>query len=200
MAADINSLFGSLAHYGVMGIIGIVIGVIVIILIFLGIFMFMRNRKWNLKVEFKMARSDGVITIPEWGKGKYDAINGVIYLKRKRKKAEAVKVKRLDKYLQGFNIITAIGNTGAWRLVIPETFLEVTDDESGETAAFVKLKTDTKEDKSWSVNFERQALNTFTIQSWMAEYGQFLGWAFVILITIISNFIGFSLVLQKIKG
>jgi hypothetical protein len=189
-----TTLFGG----GIMVAVTVVVGVIIILLLVLGGWLLFIKKRWNLKVEFKMVRSDGRVTIPEWGKGRYDANNGVIYLKRKRKKAEAVKAKRLDKYLQGSNTITAVGNPGNWRLVIPDTFLELEDDETGETAAVINLRADTKEDKSWAVSFERMAGRTFTIQNFLQQYGHAIEVAFIILITVIANFIGFSIVLNRL--
>lgn len=195
-----DNITNTLAQGGIALLFFVIIGVIIILLIAFGAWLLFMKKRWNLKVEFKMTRSDGRVTVPEWGKGRYDPNNGTIWLKRKRKRAEAVKAKRLDKYLQGNNTVTAVGNPGNWRIVIPESYLEVTDDETGEVAALVKLKTDTKEDKSWSVNFERMAGATFTIQNFMQQYGHAIEVAFIVLITVLSNFIGFSIVIGKIKG
>jgi hypothetical protein len=197
--ATIDGLFSSMAVFGSWTVIVIAVGIIVLALLGLVTWTVIVKKRWNLLVEFKMVRSDGRITIPEWGKGRYDPKEGLIYLKRKRKRAEAVKAKRLDKYLQGVNTLTAVGNPGNWRLVIPETFLEVVDDETGETASIVRLRADTKDDKSWSVNFERSAKNAFTISNFMTQYGRALEIGFIVMITVISNFIGFSIVLGRMK-
>lgn len=195
-----DNLMSTFTGAGTMAVF-IITGVIIIFLLLaLGVWMFVYKKRWNLKVEFKMVRSDGRIIIPEWGKGRYDATNGVIYLKRKRKRAEAVKAKKIEKYLQGNNTLTAVGNTGNWRLVIPDSYLDVVDDETGEEARIVNLRADTKEDKSWATNFERTAKQTFTVNSFMSQYGRALEIGFIVLITVISNFIGFSLVLGRIKG
>lgn len=180
----------------------IVVGVIAIILICFAAWFLLFRKRWNLKVEFKMIRSDGRVTVPEWGKGQYDAKSGIIWLKRKgiRMKKEGIKAMRLDKYLQGQNTVTVVGNPGNWRIVIPDSFLEVIDDETGEEAAIIALKTDTREDKSWSTYFERLAGQTFTIQNFMQEYGQFIGWGLILMVVIIANFVGFSMVLGKLKG
>jgi hypothetical protein len=174
-------------------------GLIVLILVGLVIWMVFMKKKWNLKVEFKMVRSDGRIVIPEWGKGNYDQKQGIIYIKRRKKKAEGLKAKRLDKYLQGSSMITVVGNPGNWRLVIPDTYLELQDEETGEVASVINLKSDMKDDKLWATHFERDALSTFSVQSFMAQYGQYLGFALLLIITIIGQFVGFSIVLGKIK-
>ena len=51
---------------------------------FLGLLIWwsMFRRKSNLKVEIKLPRSDGKIINGEWGKGSYDAVKGVVYIKR----------------------------------------------------------------------------------------------------------------------
>ena len=41
------------------------------------------KKKWNLKVEIKLPRSDGKIINGEWGKGCFDAKRGVVFVKRK---------------------------------------------------------------------------------------------------------------------
>lgn len=198
----LNDIAATFLSGGTTMILFIVIGVVAIILICLAAWLLMFRKRWNLKVEFKMVRSDGRITVPEWGKGQYDAKSGIIWLKRKgmRMKKEGVKAMRLDRYLQGQNTITVVGNPGNWRIVIPDSFLEVVDTDTGEEATVITLKTDTREDKSWSTYFERLAGQTFTIQSFMAEYGQFIGWGLILMVVIIANFVGFSMVLGKLKG
>lgn len=199
MASPIDGLFSSLATFGSWTVIIIGVGLIVLVLLGVGVFLMWNKKRWNLNVEFKMIRSDGHIVIPEWGKGRYDTLNGVIYLKRRRKRAEAIKAKKLEKYLQGTNTLTAVGNTGNWRLVIPGSYLELEDDETQEKALFVNLRGDTKEDKSWATNFERSAKNAFTVSNFLTQYGRALEIGFIILITVISNFIGFSIVLGRMK-
>lgn len=174
-------------------------GVIFILCLSLLAWWIFYKRKWNLLVEFKMIRSDGRVIIPEWGKGFYDKNQGVIWLKRKFKTAEPVKAKDIRNYLQGASTVTAIGNPGNWKLVIPESFFEVEDEETGEKAAVMEIKTDTREDKPWAVQHERSAKATFTIHNFLQEYGHYLGWGFILLVIIIGQFIGFSLVLQNVK-
>ncbi len=161
---------------------------------------FFMKKKWNLKIEFKMVRSDGRIIIPEWGKGRFDRDAGIIWVKRKKMKPEGIKATDIRKYLQGADTITLIGNPGNWKIVIPDSFHTVIDEETGEEAAVMEIKTDMKEDKPWAIAFERMIGETFTIQSFFSEYGQYLGWGFIMMITVIANFVGFSLVLDKIAG
>jgi hypothetical protein len=200
MAANImDGIMPALKSFGTMGLITIIIAILIIISLAIGGWAFFFRKRWQLKCEFKMTRSNGQVTMAEWGKARLDLPNGCIWIKRKSKRAESIKAKDLAKYLQGSDTITVIGNTGNWKLVIPDSYMEVTDEESGESAAVIKLITDTKSDKAWADNFERTAKQTFTIQSFLQQYGQFLGWGFIILVLIIGQFVGFSMVLDKIK-
>lgn len=196
-----DSLVGFFYGTGVMVIITIILGIIFILLLGLAFWVFFKKGKWNIKTEFKMVRSDGKFATSEWGKGYFDTKNGVIWLKRKgiRMRKEGIKAQRIDQYLQGGNILTVVGNPGNWRPVINDSYVELVDDNTGETAAVVNLRADTKEDKSWAVNFERAAMQTFSVSSWMQQYGQYIGFGFLILITILGQFIGFSIVLGKLK-
>lgn len=196
--ASPTDFLAPIAGLGTTVVITITLVIIIVLMLGLAAWLIFVKKRWNLKCEFKMLRSDGHFVAPEWGKARYDPKFGVIYIKRKRKKAESIHAKRLDKYLQGNNTITVIGNPGAWKLVIPDSYTEVMDDETGEVASILNLRTDTKEDKAWAVQWERFAGQTFTIQNFLQQYSGALQMGFVILITIIANFIGFSLVLQKI--
>ena len=196
-----DNLTGFFYGTGTMVIITMILGIILILGVVLAFWVFFKKGKWNIKTEFKMIRSDGKVTMSEWGKGFFDTKNGIIWIKRKgmRMRKEGIKAQRIDQYLQGGNILTVVGNPGNWRPVINDSFTELIDDATGEVAAVVNLRADTKEDKSWAVNFERAALQTFSVANWMQQYGQFLGWGFLILIVILGDFIGFSLLMGKLK-
>lgn len=196
--ASPTDFIGPLASLGSTAVITVTLVILILLFVGLGIWLIFLKKKWNLKCTFKMLRSGGKYILPEDGKARFDPKLGVIYLKRKRKRAEAIKAKRLDKYLQGTNRIEVIGNPGHWRLVLPKSYTQVVDEKTGEVSMLINLQTDTKEDKAWAINWERYAGQTFTIQNFLQQYSGALQMGFVILITVIANFIGFSLVLQKI--
>ena len=171
-------------------------------------FMFKKKMHWNLKVEFKLPRNiqvgedengNEVITgtiRKEWGKGYYNAKEGVVYIKRKKNVAVAMKPFNVKEFLSDTNILTVIQvGIEDYRPVLEESYLNVEDYETGEIAALIKAKIDTSESKSWKNSYERERKNTFTISSWMSQHGQLIGFGFIIL----SIFVGFAIVYSKIK-
>ena len=89
----------------------IIIAVVAIILAVGYLFIYQR-RKWNLKVEIKLVRSDGQVINGEWGKGLYNQKRGVVLIKRPTasKFAKPIPIKIFDpkRYLQGNDLITVI--------------------------------------------------------------------------------------------
>ncbi len=93
--------------------ISIVIILFLVVLV-LGLFYFFvyQRRKWNLKVEIKLIRSDGKLVNGEWGKGLYNQKKGVVLIKRpsapKFSKPIAIKIFDPKRYMQGPDLITVI--------------------------------------------------------------------------------------------
>ena len=205
--SDITSkmpFFGSSGGGG--NIIYIIIGFAVLLVCGFGLWWFLKKRKhWNIKVEFKIPRNikkvrtkDGTIKIigtlnKEWGKGFYDALKGSVFIKRKGKKAVAMKPFDIKQYLSTGNILTVV-QTGIedYRPIRDESYIELKDIDGSE-GALVQAVIDTSESKSWKNTFEREAKMTYSIKNWIAEHGALVAMGLVLLM----NLIGFSIVIAR---
>jgi hypothetical protein len=181
-------------------IIWIILGTIVLGLCGLGLFYFFRKKKsWNLKIEFKIPRNireikkkDGSILVKgslnkEWGKGYYNAKEGVVYLKRKGKKPVSMKPFDVKRYLSDNGILTVIQiGIEDYRPVLDDSYIEVVDDKTGEEAALIKAKIDTSEGKSWRNSYERERKNTYTLSNWLREHGQILAFGIMVMMILVG--------------
>lgn len=189
-----------------MNAIYIVVGVCILAICGFGLWWFLKKRKsWNISVEFKIPRNikkvrtrDGQIKVigtlnKEWGKGYYNAAQGVVYVKRKGKKATPMKPFDIKQYLSTGNILTVV-QTGIedYRPVKDDSYVEIMD-ENGNDCALIKAVIDTSESKSWKNTFEREAKMTYSIKNWLAEHGALVAMGIVLLM----NLIGFSIVIAR---
>lgn len=193
-----GGLGGNLLGGGIMKLI-VMMGVLMLILggIFLIFFMMYKNKKkWFLKVEFKIPRSDGRIINAEWGKGTYDAKRGVVFVKRHKKKPVAMKPFDVKRFLQGSDLLTVVQvGIEDYRPVLQESYLDMVDDQTGEEAAIMKARIDTSESKSWKQSFEREAKNAYSIQSLLQQYASYIGFG----ILFFMIFAGFAVLYGRIK-
>jgi len=187
-------------------IIYIIIGFTILLICGFGLWWFLKKRKhWNIKVEFKIPRNikkvrtkEGTIKIigtlnKEWGKGFYDAKKGSVFVKRKGKKAVAMKPFDIKQYLSTGNILTVV-QTGIedYRPIRDESYIELKD-VNGAEGALVQAVIDTSESKSWKNTFERESKMTYSIKNWIAEHGALVAMGLVLLM----NLIGFSIVIGR---
>jgi len=187
-------------------IIYLLIGFAVLLICGFALWWFLKKRKtWNIKVEFKIPRNikkvrtkEGTIKIigtlnKEWGKGFYDAKKGSVFIKRKGKKAVAMKPFDVKQYLSTGNILTVV-QTGIedYRPIRDESYIELKDIDGGE-GALVQAVIDTSESRSWKNTFEREAKMTYSIKNWIAEHGALVAMGLVLLM----NLIGFSIVIAR---
>lgn len=216
--ASLGDMFGKIGIGGsgggsfLMTAVYIVIGSIVLISCGFGLWWFLsRKKRWNLKVEIKIPRNikqirqrDGTLKVvgnlnKEWGKGFYNAKQGVVYIKRKGKKAVPMKPFDVKQFLSTGNILTVIQiGIEDYRPVLDESYIEVLDDKKNEfgkfdEAALIKAKIDTSESKSWKNSFEREAKMTYSIKNWIAEHGALIAMGIVLMM----NLVGFSIVIAR---
>lgn len=160
-------------------------------------FLLYRNKKkWFLKVVFLIPRSDGTIIQGEIGKGSYDARRGVVLIKRRKKKATAMKPFDVKRFLLGSELLTVVQvGIEDYRPVLQESYLEMVDDETGEEAAIMKTKIDTSESKSWKQSFERETKNAYSIQTLLQQYAQFIGFG----ILFFMIFVGFAILWSRVR-
>ena len=159
---------------------------------------FLYNKKsWWIKVEVKLPRSDGRFIDAEWAKGKFDAKKGVVWIKRKGKSKVAMKPFKLQRYLQGTNVLTVI-QTGLemYEPVFPESFCLAIDDQTGEEVQIINLKLDNTKDKAWKNSFERDSKNAFRISNFVRDNIALISIGLVMLLWGIQ----FAILYQKIKG
>ncbi len=156
---------------------------------------FYQKRKWYIQCEFKMPRSDGLFIAAEIGKAYYDGKQGVVFVKRKGLKKSALKPFDIKKFLQGEKILTVV-QTGinTYVPVLPKSYIEMIDDETGEEAALMQVRVDLSESKAWRSQFEREAKGAYSIESMLLQFLPYAGWGMVIFL----NFLGFSILYTRI--
>ena len=204
--ASAGDLFGGIGNFGggsfLQDIMAILIGTFGLIIVAGLVWYFINKKKnWNLGIEFKLPRNvqqkeDGTVAgtlNKEWGKGYYNVKQGVVYIKRKGKKPVPMKPFDIKRYLSGNGILTVIQlGIEDYRPVLDDSYIEVVDEQTGEEAALLKAKIDTSESKSWKSQFEREAINAYSIKNWIIEHGQLLGMGLVIFLVLIGQAIVIS--------
>ena len=184
-----------------------------------------RRKRWNLKIEIKLTRSEGQTTFGEWGKGFYDAKRGVVLIKRPGKGTRPIPIKIMDvrRYLQGPDLMTVIQvGPEDYRPVLNKSYSEhlvtyedeskplkddkgnpVLDDDGEpmyETTevkeSILNIKTDLGENKAWRVAYEEAAKNAYTIASFFRQYQTPIS----IGIVVISCFVGFAILWSKLSS
>lgn len=176
-----------------------VIGLIVLVIIgFVG-FLIWNKKRWNLKVEIKLPRSDGRIVNGEWGKGYFNSKHGVVYIKRPGFLQKKIPLKIFDpkRYLQGSDLITVIQLTPIdYRPVLPSSFLEheveYKDDKTGKISvvkeSILNIKCDAGYDKAWQTAFEAASKKAYSLQSFMTQFQT----PIAIAIVLIAVFVGIA--------
>jgi len=202
-----GSMDGLLSSVGIgggntsmMGIfVAIAFGVCMLILVGCIGWYFYKRSLWNLKVEFKFMRSNGTLITAEWGKGMLDSNRGVVYLKRagRGKKKIAMAPFDIKRYLQGSEILSVIQvGLEQYFPIMPDSYLQMVDDQTGEEAVLMKHKVDLTQSKSWKNQFERESKQAYTIMGLLQQYAQFIG----IGIVLMMNFVGFAILYMKVAG
>ena len=205
--------------------IWIFIGITVLIAIGLLVFWAIKRKRWNLKVEIKLTRSDAKITNAEWGKGFYDSKRGVVMIKRPHKGSRPIAMKIFDvrRYMQGADLITVIqAGPEDYRPVLNDSWTEhgvdyidensPVKDENGnlmvdadgkqiyETKtikeSILNIKTDTGKNKAWRAAWEEAAKNAYTIRSFLKQYQAPIS----IGIVVVCCFIGFAILWTKLSS
>ena len=207
--ANINELFGSLG-WGVLTWVLITAGGLVVIALLGSIgWWAYRKKKWNLRVEIKMPRSDGKITLSESARGHYDADAGIVDIKRKRMRAVGMKPFDVREYLQGGNFLEVM-QVGA-KQYIPmhpssyekiSTKHKVMDEKTRKETEEVrehyvmKMIADVEKRKTWKTYMERTAKDRFTLLGFLSKHWR----AIEISIIIFVMFLGFSIMWMRLPS
>lgn len=227
--ASMGNVVDSVASGG-MGAMSVMIWVLIALLVItvvLGVpsYIAYQKRKWNLKVEIKLTRSDGAITNGEWGKGFYDSKRGVVMIKRPGagfKGAIPMKIFDVRKYMQGSDLITVIqASPEDFRPVLNSSWNEHVVDYQDETKpmldeagnnmideagkqmyhttavreAIINIKTEVGKNKAWKVAWDEAARNAYTIRSFLREQSA----AISVSVVVISCFVGFAILWTKLS-
>lgn len=211
----LGDLFGTIGMGGgsgdfVSSIMSILVGVVALIACGAGLYFFViKRKKWNISVEFKIPRNirrikqkDGTIRIvgtlnKEWGRGYYDAKNGVVLVKRKKKKGVPMKPFDVKTFLSSGNILTVIQvGIEDYRPILDDSYINVVDEKTGEKNALINAKIDTSEGKSWRNSYERERKNTYAITNWLREHGQTMAIGIVVLMI----FVGFGIMWTRLPS
>lgn len=213
--AGISELVGATGlSFGEGGLIPVIASIIVgaVGLAFAVFFLYWiiwRRKNWNLKVEFKIPRdidsyvdAEGATIVKgtlmkEWGKGYYNAKNGVVYVKRKGKKSVSMKPFDVKRFLSGGSNILTVVQVGIedYRPVIDDSYIQLEDMDTGEEAVLIKTRIDTSESKSWKNYEEREAKSTYTIMGWLSQHGALVGWGIVLFVVLVGQ----AIVIGKLR-
>lgn len=185
----------------------IVLGIVV--LIFLGIIfaMFYFKKRSNLKVEFKLPRSDGKLVNAEWGTGYYDSKKGVVFVRRPNmsrfSKGIPIRIFDIRRYIQGDDVLTVLQvGPEDFRPVLNDSWTEhvVTfkDDKTGEVheikESVLNIKVDSGLNKAWKSAWDAAAKKAYSITSLIQQFQT----PIAIGIVIICCFVGFAILWSKI--
>ncbi len=161
------------------------------------------RRRWNLKVEIKLPRSDGKIIHGEWGRGFYNAKKGVVFIKRKGIRGSvAMEPFDVKEYLQGLDLLTVIQVApGDYRPVLNESWTHHTTekkDDKGKKVnvkeAIINIKIDTGLNKAWKSSWEAAAKRAYSLQSFFTQFQTPIAIAIVIL----ASFVGFAIIWTRL--
>jgi len=178
-----DSISGLVPSGSVVGLYLLMFVIGAIALVFFGGFAFFiwNKKRWNLKVEIKLPRSDGNIINGEWGKGYFDSKQGVVYIRRPGFMQKKIPLKIFDpkRYLQGADLLTVVQLSPVdYRPVRPLSYLEYqikyTDDKTGKVSyvkeAVIDIECDTGADKAWQVAFDAAAKKAYSLQSFFHQF------------------------------
>lgn len=224
--ASMGSVIGNVTSGGMTTmtiLIWILVAVGIITAVIGTIFFFVwRKRRWNLKVEIKLIRSDGAIVNGEWGQGFYDSKKGVVMIKRPGGKPIPMKIFDTRRYMQGSDLITVIqAGPEDFRPVLNKSWskhsIYIDDetrpvmDENGNLIvdqnnkqiyhkteikeSVINMQTETGKNKAWKAAWEEAAKNAYTIRSFLREHAA----AVSVSVVVISCFVGFAILWTKLS-
>jgi hypothetical protein len=185
----------------------IILGLVILILLGIVFVIWYFKNRWNLRVEFKLTRSDGRITNAEWGKGYYDAKKGVVFVRRptmgRFSKGIAMRIFDIRRYIQGDTIITVLQvGPEDFRPVLNDSWTEhvvnYKDDKTGNVIevkeSILNIKVDSGLNKAWKSAWDSAAKNAYSIRSLLQQFQT----PIAIGIVIICCFVGFAILWTKV--
>lgn len=171
------------------------------------------KKKWNIKAEIKLPRSDGKLTNSEWGKAYFNAKRGVCVVKRPGMGQPKIAIPIFDirKYVQGDNTVTFIYlGPDDVKPVLNESWENFEDtepmtrngkivvDKHGkpmhERAALMTIRVDSGKDKAWKTAWAEAARQAYSLKSFFTQFQT----PIAIAIVIIAVFVGFAMVWTRL--
>lgn len=197
MAADFGQTISGMVMGGIpMLVIGFFVILFIVGGILLSIWLYKR-KKWNLRLEIKLPRSDGQLILSDKAKGYWDSENGWIVVKRKGYSKVPTQPMDPKKWLKGRNFATLIQVGPTDYIIASEnSYQVVTDDSTGRKIALMDIIADVGNRKTWVNYTERMGKKTFTLRGW-AEQHQF---AIALSIVIFCMFIGFTILWMRMPS
>lgn len=201
---------------------GSTVGLIILLIVFglasliifggLGWYIY-NKRRWNLKIEIKLPRSDGRIVNSEWGRGYFHSKRGVVYIRRPGAMQPKIPLRIFDpkRYLQGSDTLTVVQLSPTdYRPVLPKSFLEYDVDyeleedcEEGKAGEIVTVKEgvlemecDSGHDKAWQVSFEEASKKAYSLQSFLQQFQT----PIAIAIVLVAVFVGIAALWSQMPG
>lgn len=203
----ISSVFSGGGNVLNIVILSVVIGGFALLLLFIAAFWWFKKKRWNLKVEIKLPRSDGKLTFGEWGKGYFDSKRGVVQIKRPGKgfKPTPMKVFDIKRYLQGTDLLTVVQvGPDDYRPVLNESWTEhlvqYENEETGEIKemkeSILNVKMDTTMNRAWKSAWESAAKKAYSLTNLFTQFQT----PIAIGIVIVCCFVGFAILWTRIGG
>lgn len=189
MAVDFSSAIQPLLQYGLWGLV-IGISLLLIGLIAAGVGWWKwYQRKWYLTVPLKMPRDKGRTITSEIAKGYWDSRQATLWVKREGLFGQKffVKLDDIRKYLQGNQIVELLGSGITWKPILPESYIEVIDESTGQKANIMEYSMDFTQDKAWAIRAEREYTTTFSLSDVFNKLKDYIGWGLVIGIVILAE-------------
>ena len=196
--ASINELIGNLG-WSVLTWVLVAVGVVIVILLLGSIgWWAYKKKKWNLRVEIKMPRSDGKLILSEKAKGHYDANAGIVDIKRKKMRAVGMKPFDVRSYLQGSDFLEVHPKSYEKFTTIYKYTDKKTKQEKEEERDYYTMKfvADIDKRKTWKTYFERTAKDRFTLLGFLSKHWR----AIEISIIIFVMFLGFAIIWMRLPS
>lgn len=167
----------------------------ILAILFLGVIAWIvhSKKKWNLRLEIKLPRSDGQLVLSDSAKGHWDNKNGWIVVKRKGFRAIPTHPIDPKKWLRGRNFATLIQVGPEDFIIASEDSYLVVKDAEGNDQAVMKIVADVGKRKTWKNYTERMGKKAFTLVGWLEQH-QFL---VALGIVCFIMFIGFALLWSR---
>lgn len=193
--AALDGLGGAVGGILKFFLIGLAVLVVVGLAIWLIVFLY-RRKKWNLTIGVKLPRAGGGLLIGEIAKGRYDAVAGIVDIKRKGVSSIGMKPFDVKQYLQGERYLEVLQLSPTDYIPIDPASYKVVTGEGGKEHAVIGIKTDLLKRKTWRNYMERAAKGRFTLAGFLETHWRAIELSIIIFII----FVGFSAMWMRLPS